>query len=345
MIPLSSDTESKPTQAMRSVMAKAKVGDEQKGQDPTVNKLLEKVCELLGKEAALFLPGGTMCNFIAVKVHTRPADVIFADHMAHIIRAESAGVSFSSGVMVEPVESSRGIFSSGELDHAITKATTVPNPYSPIPSLVCLEQSHNFGMGAVWSLDEMKEVSTMAKQRGMAVHIDGARLMNAVVASGTAAHDFAALADSIWIDFTKGLGAPMGAVLAGSMDFIKEARRHKHIFGGAMRQAGIVAAGCLYSLEHHIDRLHEDHVNAQLLAKELDQIDDVVVANPYPETNMVFFKSRNESIDNSTLVKRLAENGVSVGQIGNNIRAVTHLDVSEGDIRNTIQVIQQAISA
>src|SRR2546423_4719709 len=174
MIPLTSDTETKPSRQMRHFMAAAEVGDEQKGEDPTVNLLLERVAGLLGKEAALFFPGGTMCNLVAIKVHTRPADAIFADHMAHIVRAESAGAAFSSGVLIEPIPSERGIFSAQDLGQAISKVTTAPSPYSPLPRLLCLEQTHNFGGGSVWKLDELRAVCERARLAGLSVHMDRA---------------------------------------------------------------------------------------------------------------------------------------------------------------------------
>jgi len=339
MIPLTSDTETKPTQRMRHFMAAAEVGDEQKGEDPTVNLLLERVADLLGKEAALFLPGGTMCNFVAIKVHTRPADAIFADHMAHIVRAESAGVAFSSGVLIEPIPSERGIFSAQDLDQAISKVTTAPSPYSPPPRLLCVEQTHNFGGGSVWKLDELRAVCERARLSSLSVHMDGARLLNAVVATGSPAREFAALVDSVWIDFTKGLGAPVGAVLAGSRDFIKEARRHKHIFGGALRQAGIVAAGCLYALDHHVERLREDHDNARHLAKGLSEISGIRVRSLEPETNMVFFDVSGLGLEFAAFLAALKERGVLMGAAGGYIRAVTHLDVTREGVETTISAV------
>jgi len=339
MILLTSDTETKPTQAMRQAIATADVGDEQKGEDPTVNRLLERVADLLGKEAALFFPGGTMCNFVAIKVHTRPADVVLVDHMAHIIRAESAGAAFSSGVMIEPIASERGIFTPQAFDYAMQKIKSAPSPYSPIPRLLCVEQTHNFGGGAVWQLDELRVVCDRAREQKLAVHMDGARLLNAVVASSVSAKEFAACVDSVWIDFTKGLGAPVGAVLAGTREFIQEARRHKHIFGGALRQAGIVAAGCLYALDHHIERLQEDHDHATWLAQGLNEIEGIRVRSVMPETNMVFFDVAELGLNNSQFLTCLQEYGVKMGAVGNYIRAVTHLDVSETDIKAAIQAI------
>jgi threonine aldolase len=339
MIPLSSDTETKPTQQMRHAMSVAEVGDEQKGEDPTVNRLLERVADLLGKEAALFFPGGTMCNFVSIKVHTRPADAVFADHMAHIIRAESAGAAFSSGVLIEPILSERGVFTPQDLGRAISKVTTAPSPYSPIPRLVCLEQTHNFGGGAVWQLDELRAVCERARLSGLSIHIDGARLLNAAVATRTPARDFAAPADSVWIDFTKGLGAPVGAVLAGSADFIAEARRHKHIFGGALRQAGIVAAGCLYALDHHVERLEVDHENARRLAEGLSEIPGIRLRILKPETNMVFFDVSELGMEGAAFLEALKTHGVHMGAVGADIRAVTHLDVSREDIETAISAV------
>jgi threonine aldolase len=341
MIVLTSDTETKPTAAMRQAIAEAVVGDEQKGEDPTVNCLLERVADLLGKEAALFFPGGTICNFVAIKVHTRPADAILADHMAHIVRAESAGAAFSSGVIIEPIASERGIFTPEALEQSLQKLSSAPSPYGPPARLLCVEQTHNFGGGAVWQLEQLQAVCAVARQHCLAIHMDGARLLNAVVATRTSARDFAACVDSVWIDFTKGLGAPVGAVLAGTKTFIQEARRQKHIFGGAMRQAGIVAAGCLHALDHHIDRLQVDHNNAQLLAQGLNTIAGIRVRDTEPETNMVFFNVSGLGLDQASFLSLLQAQGVKMGAVGADIRAVTHLDVSRADIEAAIGAVAQ----
>jgi threonine aldolase len=341
MIPLISDTETKPTQAMRQAMAIAEVGDEQKGTDPTVNRLLARVADLLGKEAALFLPGGTMCNLVAIKTHTQPGDVVLADHMSHIIRAEAGGAAFISRVLIEPIASEGGIFTPEALDHALERVKTAPFPYAPPPRLLCVEQPHNFGGGTLWSLDELRAVCDFARERGLATHMDGARLMNAVVASKTPAKEFAACVDSVWIDFTKSLGAPMGAVLTGTEDFIKEARRYKHVCGGALRQAGIVAAGCLYALDYNIERLQEDHDNAQRLANGLSEIAELDVRTANPESNMVFFDVSRLGLNNRTFLTLLKERGVTMGEIGGIVRAVTHLDVSQDDIETTINAIKE----
>ena len=341
IISLVSDTETRPTDAMRRAIALAPVGDEQKGQDPTVNRLQERIADLLGKEAALWFPGGTMCNFVAVRVHTRPGDAIVADWMSHVIRAESAGVAVSSGVLIEPIATERGIFTPNELDAALGRIATTPSPYSPPPRLVCVEQTHNFGGGAAWSLAELQAVSERARAHGLAMHMDGARLFNAAIAKGVAASAFVATVDSVWIDFTKGLGAPIGAVLAGSKAFIAEARRQKHIFAGAMRQAGIAAAGCLHALDHHVERLAEDHANALKLAAGLCEISGVKVRTPVPETNMVFFSAAGMGISNRDLISAMAERGVRLGEVRGEIRAVLHLDVSTADVDTTIGAVRE----
>jgi threonine aldolase len=337
IVPLISDTESKPTAAMRQAIASAEVGDEQRGEDPTVNALQERVAELLGKEAALWFPGGTMCNFVAIKVHTKPADAIVVEAMAHIIRAESAGVAFSSGVLIEPIATERGVFTAHQLREAVSRLQTAPVPYGPPVRLVCVEQTHNFGGGAVWSAAELRDVSGAAHELGLAVHMDGARLLNASAATGVPPRTFAATADSVWIDFTKGLGAPIGAVLAGTAPFIAEARRCKHVFAGAMRQAGIAAAGCLYALDHHVERLVEDHARARRLAEGLAGIPGLMVRNPRPETNMVFFEVADAGYTSAEFLGEMLRAGVRMGQVRGQIRAVTHLDVTGEDIELAIR--------
>ncbi|MDJ0775408.1 MAG: GntG family PLP-dependent aldolase [Mastigocoleus sp. MO_167.B18] len=341
MILLTSDTETKPTQAMRQAIANAPVGDEQKGEDPTVNLLLERVADLLGKEDALFFACGTICNFVAIKTHTRPADVVLAEQMSHIIRAESGGAALSSGVLMEPIASERGIFTVNAVEQALQRVTTAPYLYRAIPRLLCVEQTHNFAGGSVWRLEQLRKVCDFSRQKGLAIHMDGARLLNAVVATQTPAYDFAACADSVWIDFTKGLGAPIGAVLAGTKEFISEARRYKHIFGGAMRQAGIVAAGCLHALDHHIERLQEDHDNATYLAQGLSQIEGITVRETNPETNIVFFDVSKLGLDTAMFLTLLQERGVKMGAVGNSIRTVTHLDVSRSDIDFALDAISK----
>ncbi len=345
VVSLASDTETRPTAGMRAALAAAEVGDEQKGQDPTVTRLQERVADLLGKEAALWLPTGTMCNLVAVKTHTRPGDALVAEAMAHVIRAESGGAALASGVMVQGIHTGRGVFTPAELEAALDRVVAVPVPYGQPVGLVCVEQTHNFGGGAVWTREELAAVAACARSRGVPLHMDGARLMNASVASGIGAASFAAEVDSLWIDFTKGLGAPIGAVLAGSRDFIAAARRYKQLFGGAMRQAGVAAAGCLYALDHHVGRLAEDHEHARLLASGLATIDGIEVRNAAPETNMVFFDVSGLGLSNREFVDRLAAAGVRMGGAGGQIRAVTHLDVSRQGVERALGAIREIASA
>ena len=342
VIPLFSDTETRPTPGMRAAIAAAEVGDEQKGEDPTVIRLQERVADLLGKESALWLPTGTMCNLVAVKTHTRPGDALVADGMAHVVRAESGGAALASGVVTETIRTERGIFTAAELQAAMDRVAAVPEPYGQPVGLVCVEQTHNFGGGAVWPLEALDAVADCARSRGVPLHMDGARLLNACAALGVSAAAVAARVDSLWIDFTKGLGAPIGAVLAGTAAFIAGARRYKQLFGGAMRQAGIAAAGCLYALDHHVDRLAEDHENARRLAAGLAGIDGIEVRTAAPDTNMVFFDASGPGLSNREFIGRLAASGVRLSGAGGAIRAVTHLDVSRADVDRALAAVRQA---
>jgi threonine aldolase len=342
MIPLASDTETKPSLPMREAIMRAEVGDEQKGEDPSVNLLTERVATLLGKEAALFLPTGTMCNLVAIKAHTQAGEFIIADRMAHVLRAETGAPGLVSAVMTEAIDgmSPYGCFTAEQLTEALDRITMMPYNYAAKPSLVCLEQTQNFGGGAVWPVASWQAVCEVAKARGAAVHVDGARLMNAVVASGVAAHTWAASVDSIWMDFTKGLGCPIGAVLAGDRAFIEKARRVKHVVGGAMRQAGIAAAGCLYALDHNIDRLKLDHANAKRLARGLAAIPGIKLCFGIPETNIVFFEFEDPLRDNKAFTAAAASQGLKLSAMGRKLRAVTHLDISASQIDEALAIIR-----
>jgi threonine aldolase len=326
---------------MRRAIAEAEVGDEQKGEDPTVNRLQAMVADLLGKEAALYLPSGTMCNEIAIKVHTRPGEAIIADRQAHLFGSEQGGPAFLSGVLVKPLDGVRGIFAPEQVAEAIAPG----NWYVPRTSLLCAEQTHNFGGGVIWPLDRLRAVCDVAHANGLATHLDGARLVNAVVASGIAAREHAASFDSAWLDLSKGLGAPVGGVLAGSVPFIAEARRYKHLFGGAMRQAGIIAAAGVYALEHHVARLADDHANARRLAAGLGDIPGVTVENPEPETNIVFFDIAGTGVPVPTYLERILARGVRMGAPGaGRLRAVTHLDIAEADIDTALTVAREVLT-
>ena len=337
-IDLYSDTHTKPTAEMRKFMSAAEVGDEQEQGDPTVNQLIEKVCDLLGKKDAIYLPSGTMCNQIAFRVYCRPGDEIFMDHTGHTRHFETGGPAALSGASIFPLNGKRGIFSAEQLQQAIRP----PNNHFPRSRVVLIEQTSNLGSGSIWPLETIRDVCTVAEKHGLSRHMDGARLLNAVVGAGVSAKAYASHFDSVWIDFSKGLGAPVGAALAGSAEFIQEAWRWKHQFGGAMRQAGIIAAGALYALEHHIDRLAEDHANAKILAEGLAEIDGIRVEPA--ETNMVFFDIAALGITPDAFNRELNESGVRVSTLGGSIvRAVTHLDVSRSQTEEALDVIQRTV--
>ncbi len=338
MIDLYSDTVSRPTTEMRRAMAEAAVGDEQLREDPTTNKLQEMVASLLGKEAAVFLPSGSMCNAVAIKAHTQPSDAILCDRMAHILRAEFGGAALLSGVTTEPIDGKDGIFSVAQLTETLTRFHPT---YSAIPRVLCVEQTHNYGGGSIWPLDQLRAVCDLAHQRGLVTHMDGARLLNASVATGISARDYASTFDSVWIDLSKGLGCPVGAVLAGSKQFVDRCWRFKHCFGGALRQSGILAAAGIYALEHHVQRLKEDHAHAATLAKGLSTIAEIHVENPHPQTNIVFFKvDPNAACKPADFHAKTRAGGVRFSGSIVRFRAVTHLDVTRADVAHAIQIVQ-----
>src|ERR1700731_36567 len=303
-INLLSDTQTRPTPAMREAIARAEVGDEQIGDDPTVNLLCERVADVLGKEAAVFLPSGTMCNVAATLVHCRPGDEILAHETAHIIAREGGAHAALGGFQIIPLAGAEGKFSPDTLRKALPPRTR----YQPPQTLVSVEQTANIGGGTIWKKTDLDEVVNIAKANGLATHMDGARLLNACVATGIAAREMAAGWDSAWIDFSKGLGAPVGAVIAGSRAFIDEVWRWKQRLGGSMRQAGICAAACVYALDHHVDRLADDHANARALSRGLSQIAGVEVQEP--ETNLVFFKPDGAGVNGEKMVAVLRQRGV-----------------------------------
>lgn len=328
-----SDTKTKPTEAMRRVVLDCEVGDEQKGEDPTTNLLTARVADLLGKEAAVFLPSGSMCNEIAVKAHTQPGDEIICEQSCHIINFETGAPAALSGVMVRTLAGRNGIYDADQVRQAIRPASR----YAPKSALLCAEQTANLGGGAVWPVEQLNAVALAAKDAGLATHMDGARLMNAAVKSGAPAAAHAENFDSVWIDFTKGLGAPVGAVLAGSADFIDRAWRLKQQMGGAMRQSGIVASMCLYALDHHVDRLAEDHDLAANLGRRIAEMDLVAGVMPV-ETNIIIFDLKDQAPMAEDIAARLEDKGVIVGAFGpRRIRVVTHLDVDAASGRALIE--------
>lgn len=336
-INLLSDTQTRPTPAMRAAMASAEVGDEQMGDDPTVNMLCARVADLLGKEAAVFMPSGTMCNVAALLVHCRPGDEILAHRTAHILSREGGTHAALGGFQITGLDGADGKFTPDALRAALHPHTRYEAPQT----VVSVEQTANIGGGTIWSKTALDEVVAIARGSGIATHMDGARLLNACVATGISARDMTAGWDSAWLDFTKGLGAPLGAALAGSRSFIDKVWHWKQRLGGSMRQAGIIAAGCLYSLDHHVDRLADDHANARTLARGLAQIDGIEVQQP--ETNLVFFDTAGAGVSGADMVKALRAKGVLLATMDGRIRACTHLDVSADMIEDTLGLVREIV--
>lgn len=340
MIDLYSDTLTKPSPGMRRAMAEAVVADEQRREDPTTNALQDRVARMLGKESAVFLPSGAMCNAIAVKTHTQPGDAILCERYSHVYRSEFGGAALLSAVTTEPIDApagSTGVFTAEQTEQAIERF----GAYGAVPRLLCIEQTHNYGGGAVWPLEQLRAVCAVAHRKGLKTHMDGARLFNASIASGVAMREFASSCDSVWIDLSKGLGCPIGAVLAGGGEFIDRAWRWKHAFGGAMRQSGILAAAGIYALDHNIERLAEDHANACLLAEGLAKIPGVRVSPNPPPTNIVFFDTSETGIPPAAFVPKLLEKGVRMGAIAGRIRAVTHLDISRAEVERAVMIVEK----
>ncbi|MDA0184684.1 threonine aldolase family protein [Solirubrobacter phytolaccae] len=336
LVNLYSDTQTRPTSAMRTAMAEAEVGDEQRFEDPQVTALCARVAELLGMEAAVFLPSGTMCNEIAFRLHIRPGgDEAILHRTSHPIIAEAGGPAAFAGAMMYPLDTPLGMFTADDVRGALRRPG---DRYSPRSRLVSVEQTTNMAGGRVWPLAQLRDVVAAAREAGLRLHMDGARLMNAVVASGVPASEMTAGFDTAWLDFTKGLGAPLGACLAGSAELIDEAWRYKQMLGGALRQAGIVAAGALYALDHHVDRLAEDHANAAVLARGLAELPGVTIDPDAVETNIVIF----EHDDPEGLCARLREQDVVMGAIGpRRVRAVTHLDVDAEAIQRALHALER----
>jgi len=334
---LVSDTQTRPTEAMRAAMASAEVGDEQKFADPTTLSLQERVADLLGHQAGLFLPSGTMCNLIAFRLHLRPGgdEVILAAN-SHPVGFEAGSPAAVNGAMTRQIETPTGIFSGAEVEAAVRDPE---NRYAPRSRLVSVEQSTNMGGGRVWPLEAVQDVLGAARANHLRAHLDGARLMNAVAASGTPAADFARGFDTAWLDFSKGLGAPVGAVMVGSSELIAEAWRYKQMLGGALRQSGVLTAACHHALDHHVERLAADHEHARRLADGLAQIPGVEIDPATVQTNIVIF----EVADAHAFAAGAAGHGVEVGALdARRVRAVTHLDVDSAAVDTALDAFRAA---
>jgi len=342
IIDLRSDTVTRPTAGMRAAIGAAEVGDDVFEEDPTVNRLQERVAGLLGKEAALFVPSGTMSNQICVKVHTQPGDELLCEASCHIYNFEAGGPAVLSGVTCRTVEGDHGILDVSQLEDKVRPV----NEHLVRTRLVCLENTHNRGGGRVYPLEKIQAISGWARQNGLRTHLDGARLWNAVVATGVPAAEWAANFDSVSVCFSKGLGAPIGSALSGTRDFIVRARRVRKLFGGGMRQAGVAAAAALYAVEHHVERLAEDHRNARVLARAIADTPGLRLQPPEVETNLVWFKVDPELGTAKDVAAALKQRGVRVHPAGPyTLRACTHLDVSAAQAERAAEVIRQTVRA
>ncbi len=332
-IDLRSDTVTQPTAAMRAVMEAAEVGDDVLGDDPTVQALQNHLASLLGKEAALFVPSGTMSNAVAIRAHTSPGDEIITETTSHIYQYEGGGYAALSGCSIALVPAVRGIMNPDDVAKAIRKEEGSLGHY-PDGSLVCVENTSNRGGGTCYPQETLDAIAKIAHDNGCKAHIDGARLFNAVVATGTDAARMVRDYDSISICLSKGLGAPVGSVLVGSADVIAQAHRWRKMFGGGMRQAGVIAAGGLYALENHIERLAEDHTRARRLAEAVNSMDGFSVDLDSVQTNMVYVEGE---LGAQKIMQGLAEHGVDVLDVGPTaVRAVIHLHITDEDIEQTI---------
>jgi threonine aldolase len=339
VIDLRSDTVTRPTPGMREAIASAEVGDDQLGDDPTVRRLEERIAGLLGKERALFFPSGIMANETAIVVHGRPGTEAVVEGSCHLIDWEEAAAAAWAGMQLRPVPTEDGILTAEAVEAAIRPSG---NPYQPDTSLICVENTHNAAGGKVVPLETLREIRAVADEAELPIHMDGARLWHAAVAAGVDLEDFAATADSVMVTLSKGLGCPVGSVLAGPAPFIEAAWRVRRRMGGSMRQSGILAAAGLYALEHHLGRLDEDHRRARMIAELARDIDGIRPVTP--ETNIVMLDLLRDDLEAATILSDLAERGVQLSMFSpKRLRAVTHLDVEDDDIRVAMESLADIV--
>ena len=338
LIDLRSDTVTKPSASMREAMFDAPVGDDVFGEDPSVRHLEQEVANMFGHEAALFAPSGTMTNQIAIKAHTQPGDEMICEEFCHVYTWEAGGPAILSGVTCRTIAGDRGVISESQLFDKIRPL----NDHFVRTKMVSLENTHNRGSGRVYPLKEIKAIRNWTANNNLVLHCDGARIWNAIIASGVTAQEYGKHFDSISVCFSKGLGAPVGSAIIGSQEFIKKCKRVRKLFGGGMRQAGMLAAAALFALRNNIDRLAEDHANAKILAEELSKIDGILLDPPQVETNLIWFRLGTHLVRPNDLVIRLKNKGVLIHQSGSELmRACTHLDVNEKQIRKAIEIIKK----
>ncbi|MBI3326697.1 MAG: low-specificity L-threonine aldolase [Nitrospinae bacterium] len=337
-VDLRSDTVTKPSPAMRKAMAEAEVGDDVFHEDPTVNRLEAMVAELYGKEAALYVASGTMANEVAIRAHTHHGDEIIMERTSHPFNSEAGALAALAGVQVNLLDGKRGILEVEQIKAAVRK----PDVHHAPTALVSLENTHNRGGGSIWPLDKIRAIHAFARSAGVPLHLDGARLLNACVATGLTPSDYAQYFDSCTLCLSKGLGAPVGSLVIGSQEFITRAHRFRKQFGGGMRQAGIIAAAGLYALEHNVERLAEDHLHAKHLARGIAEIDGLAIDGDAVVTNILYFQVRKPGLSVPMLLDRLQTEGVlMLGTGSTSIRAVTHLDVTKDGIDRAIEVLQK----
>lgn len=337
-INLVSDTVTKPTPAMLLAMVSAEVGDDVFGEDPTVNALQDKAAALFGKEAALFCPSGTMTNQIAIKCHTQPLDEVICDHYSHIYQYEVGGYAYNSGVAINLIAGTNGKITAGQVAAAIKPV----HDWLPLSRLVVLENTANKGGGSIYTLDEVRPIRQVCRERGLRLHLDGARLFNALVETGESTLDWGAEFDSISICLSKGLGAPVGSLLLGNQDFIKQARRVRKVMGGGMRQAGYLAAAGIFALENQVERLRDDHRRAKVLGETLSQQNWVTDVRPV-QTNIVIF-DLVPPLTTGAFLKKLSENGVAGTSFGPaTVRFTTHLDFTEEMLGRVVEVLGKLV--
>jgi len=339
-VDLRSDTVTKPTPAMRKAMAEAEVGDDVFGEDPTVNALQEKVAKILGKEASIFVPSGTMANQLAIKSHTQPGDEVIIEGMSHPYNFEGGASAALSGIQFNCLKGVRGILDVSQIEEAIRP----DDHHFPVTRLICLENTHNRGGGSVYPIEKIADISRLAKSKGLLLHLDGARLWNASVATGIKPQVYAQWADSVSVCLSKGLGAPIGSLVAGTKTFIDRVHRFRKMFGGGMRQVGIVAAAGIYALDHHIERLKEDHQNAKRLALGLKELKGIAIDPDHVETNIVIFDVAGSGMTAAQLSEAMKRESVLIHAFGKTqIRLVTHLDVSKEDIETALKAFKKVL--
>lgn len=341
MIDLISDTSTRPTAAMRAAMAVADVGDEQRGEDPTTTALCERVADMLGFEAAVLLPSGVMSNLIAILVHTRPGDEVILAENAHIVGSEGGSASAIAGVQLATIHTPDGRFTQDQL----TARFRVGKARAPRARLVCIEQTSNAGGGTCWPHHRLAEIADVSRAHGCAMHMDGARLLNASAATGRLPAQDCAFFDSAWLDLSKGLGCPIGSLLCGSQDFIAEAWVWKNRLGGAMRQSGVIAAAGMYALDNNVERLVVDHENARTLAEGIMATGRAKIVGEAVETNIVFIDVSASGLTAQHVATRLRDKGIRMGVVGEHrLRAVTHLEVSADDIASAVAACSDVLS-